>query len=147
MWSHRQFGYDSFSEDIQIWALNNNFEDDPTPYWYPGLMDATLEASGPILYRIAQHHAYQYTVLMELVSEAKKTGFVNAHYLWLKAMSYRAWLLIDHYGRREPVINIFGITTHWLCEKSHRGKLTETHFGSMEDKSSALWALMESFNQ
>ncbi|MDF1645974.1 MAG: type IVB secretion system coupling complex protein DotM/IcmP [Legionellaceae bacterium] len=67
---------------------------------------------------IVQKHAYQYTVIAELLKASRDDGVVpSAEFLWLKPVDRRLWYLLNSIGRQTPYAEVGGIFAHWRAEQ------------------------------
>jgi intracellular multiplication protein IcmP len=67
---------------------------------------------------IISKHAYQLTVMAELLSVSRDDGVVpSAEFLWLKPIDRRLWYMLNCVGRQTPFAEISGPFAHWRAEQ------------------------------
>lgn len=72
----------------------------------------------PVIKRILGAHAFTYTIFIELLSEARKSGIVlNSLSLWLKPIDRKLWYVLNNVGRKAVYTEAGAAQAHWLAEK------------------------------
>jgi intracellular multiplication protein IcmP len=67
---------------------------------------------------IIQKHAYQLTVMAELLKASRDDGVVpSAEFLWLKPTDRRLWYMLNSIGRQTPYSEVGGPFAHWRAEQ------------------------------
>jgi intracellular multiplication protein IcmP len=67
---------------------------------------------------IIQKHAYQLTVMAELLKASRDDGVVpSAEFLWLKPIDRRLWYMLNSIGRQTPYSEVGGPFAHWRAEQ------------------------------
>ncbi|MDX2346425.1 MAG: type IVB secretion system coupling complex protein DotM/IcmP [Legionella sp.] len=67
---------------------------------------------------IIQRHAYQLTVIAELLSASRDDGVVpSVEFLWLKPTDRRLWYILNSVGRQTAYSEVGGIFAHWRAEQ------------------------------
>ena len=71
-----------------------------------------------IVQEIIQRHAYQLTVIAELLKASRDDGVVPAvEFLWLKVIDRRLWYMLNSVGRQTPYAEVGGPFAHWRAEQ------------------------------
>jgi len=72
----------------------------------------------PLVQNVVQNHAYNYTVLAEMLAKARDDGVqASADFLWLKPIDRKLWYTLNMVGRQTPFSEVAGIFAHWIAEK------------------------------
>ncbi|MCH9756819.1 MAG: type IVB secretion system coupling complex protein DotM/IcmP [Gammaproteobacteria bacterium] len=67
---------------------------------------------------VIQRHAYQLTVMAELIKTSRDDGVVpSAEFLWLKPIDRRLWYMLNSVGRQTPFSEVGGPFAHWRAEQ------------------------------
>ncbi|MDF2690150.1 MAG: hypothetical protein K0S29_5 [Gammaproteobacteria bacterium] len=75
-------------------------------------------ANTPEVQRILQNHAYLYTIFIEMLVAARRSGIVaNSSYLWLKPVDRSLWYALNNIGRKAVFVEMAAAHAHWLAEK------------------------------
>lgn len=71
-----------------------------------------------IVQEVLQRHAYQLTVIAELLKASRDDGVVpTAEFLWLKPTDRRLWYMLNSVGRQTPFPEVGGPFAHWRAEQ------------------------------
>lgn len=71
----------------------------------------------PIVQKIINKHAYEFTVFAALLLAAREDGVVaSADFLWIKPVDRRLWYVLNNVGRQTPAVEVGGIFSHWYTE-------------------------------
>jgi intracellular multiplication protein IcmP len=83
-------------------------------------------ANSPDVQHILKNHAYLYTVFIEMLVVARRSGIVaNSSYLWLKPIDRPLWYALNNIGRKAVFVEMAAAYAHWLAEKKLGFALTE----------------------
>jgi intracellular multiplication protein IcmP len=75
--------------------------------------------------RILRQHAYESTVLMQMLDQArgKKDYLPPNWFLWLKGVDRRLWYSLADVGRHTVHVESAGVFAHWLTERARKKSL------------------------
>lgn len=69
-------------------------------------------------------HAYVYTILAQMLEQARTTGVLPSSYIvWLKTRDRTLWYVLNCVGRQVSYIEVAGIFGHWKAEQIAKHKL------------------------
>ncbi len=108
---------DREAADLILKTLDRTYADGKPDY---SVANPTLEKykNTELVQEIVQKHAYQLTVIAELLLAARDDGVVpSAEFLWLKVIDRRLWYMLNSVGRQTPYSEVGGPFAHWRAEQ------------------------------
>lgn len=78
-----------------------------------------MEQADEFIERVALGHAWSSTVALAVIRRAKNANGVlpSAWFMALHDHDHHLWLLLQNYGRREPVVEVLGTVAHEAAER------------------------------
>lgn len=91
----------------------------PAPAHYQAVIDLTAAyLDDPEVAAAIEQHAYNHTVLMRLLSDARRNGILPpALFNWLKGVDRPLWYALSTLGRRAPFTEALGPFAHYGAER------------------------------